>query len=261
MYAGPVGLDDSGAAFHSGPAPRGDGLPEFDLVTSRHWFEHVDDPYDLLVDLRKRAGDRTVSGYIEVPDACYDLSTAGWEVIYPHVSYFDASSLCRIVERAGWRVEDTGTHFSGMFRFIEISLNREGSPRLGTRPLPGLLDLDRQLAAINGFTQRHLGERTAWQHRISSLVDEGARPVLWGAGSRGVQFLTFADPLRRLAAVVDLNPRKWGRYLPVTAHRVDSPDSLVDLDPKAVIITNPAYQGEIAAYLDRLGLKVELLVA
>ena len=48
----------------------------------------------------------------------------------------------------------------------------------------------------------------------------------WGAGSRGVQFLNLADPQRRLAAVVDVNPRKWGRYLPVTAHRVDAPETL-----------------------------------
>jgi hypothetical protein len=120
MYAGPVGVDPSGAAFHSAYAPRGNGLPEYDMVTSRHWFEHIDDPYDFLVDLRQRAGTRPVSGYLEVPDACYDLSTAGWEVIYPHVSYFDAYSVVRIVERAGWRVEDTGTLFGGMFRFIEM---------------------------------------------------------------------------------------------------------------------------------------------
>jgi SAM-dependent methyltransferase len=261
MYAGPVGPDDSGAAFYSGAAPRGTDLPDFDLVTSRHWFEHVDDPFDLLVDLRERAYGRPVSGYLEVPDACYDLSTAGWEVIYPHVSYFDAHSLCRIVERAGWRVEDTGTLFSGMFRFIEVSVNRDAEPRMGSTPLPGRADVDRQLAAIESFAQRHHAERTAWRERIDSLVADGASPVLWGAGSRGVQFLTLADPQRQLAAVVDLNPRKWGRFLPVTAHRVEAPDRLVELAPRAVIITNPAYRGEIAAHLERLGVRAELLVA
>jgi hypothetical protein len=85
--------------------------------------------------------------------------------------------------------------------------------------------------------------------------------VLWGAGSRGVQFLTFADPDRRLAAVVDVNSRKWGRYLPVTAHRVDPPEALPAIRPAAVIITNPAYRTEIAAHLDRLGVSAELLIA
>jgi SAM-dependent methyltransferase len=299
MYAGTVGPDPSGATFHSGHAPRGTDLPEFDLVTSRHWFEHLADPFEFLADLRARAGSRPVYGYLEVPDACYDLSTAGWEVIYPHVSYFDANSLVRVVERAGWRVEDTGTLFGGMFRFIEMSANvsgaragqRESSTLPGTSALagpaalsvpaalagpaalsvpaalsgpaglPGPAERDRQLAAIRGFADRHEAERAAWRRRIAELTDRGARPVLWGAGSRGVQFLTFADRDRRLAAVVDVNPRKWGRYLPVTAHRVSDPETLRELRPTAVIITNPSYRTEIAAHLARLGVEAELLAA
>ena len=76
-----------------------------------------------------------------------------------------------------------------------------------------------------------------------------------------MQFLCAADPDRRLAAVVDVNPRKWGRYLPVTAHRVDAPETLTQLRPSSVIITNPAYRGEIAASLARLGVEAELLIA
>jgi SAM-dependent methyltransferase len=260
MYAGTEGPDPSGATLHSGHAPRGADLPPFDMFTSRHWFEHLADPFEFLADLREQAGDRPVHGYLEVPDACYDLSTAGWEVIYPHVSYFDASSLVQVVQRAGWRVEDTGTLFGGMFRFIEVSANVPG-PRTGDAPLPGDAERDRQLAAVASFAARNAAEREAWRERIAELVARGDSPVLWGAGSRGVQFLTFADPDRRLAAVVDVNPRKWGRYLPLTAHRVDAPDSLTELKPRAVIITNPSYRIEIGAQLRALGIDAELLVA
>ena len=261
MYAGPTGPDPSGAILHSGHAPRGAALPEYDMVTSRHWLEHIYDPYDFLVDLRRRVGTRRVYGYLEVPDACYDLSTAGWEVIYPHVSYFDASSLVRIVQRAGWRVEDTGTVFGGMFRFVEMSVNGGDEPWRGERPLPAAAERDRQLESVAGFAARHEAERTGWRERVAELDRRGARPVLWGAGSRGVQFLTLADPNRRLAAVVDVNPRKWGRYLPVTAHRVESPERLTTLQPKAVVITNPAYRDEIGAQLHSLGVEAEVLVA
>jgi hypothetical protein len=260
MYAGAEGPDPSGASFHSGYAPRGSALPDYDMFTSRHWFEHIADPYEFLADLREQAGDRPVYGYIEVPDAVYDLSTAGWEVIYPHVSYFDAYSLVEIASRAGWRVEDTGTLFGGMFRFIELSAN-VSAPRLGDQPIPGPADRERQLAAVGSFAQRNADERERWRTRIGELVDAGANPVLWGAGSRGVQFLTFADADKRLAAVVDVNPRKWGRYLPVTAHRVDDPATLTELKPGAVIITNPSYQKEIAASLKELGVNAELLIA
>lgn len=261
MYAGTEGPDPSGAEFHSGYAPRGPELPEYDMFTSRHWFEHIADPYEFLADLRAQAGDRKVYGYIEVPDAVYDLSTAGWEVIYPHVSYFDAYSLVQIAERAGWRVEDTGTLFGGMFRFIELSANAGDEPRLGSEPIPGPAERSRQLDAVATFADRNVAERERWQSRIAELVAAGANPVLWGAGSRGVQFLTFADADRQLAAVVDVNPRKWGRYLPVTAHRVDDPATLTDLKPGAVIITNPSYQKEIVAALKELGVDAELLIA
>lgn len=263
MYAGSTGPDPSGASFHSGFAPRGRDLPRFDLVTSRHWIEHLDDPFEFLVDLREQAGDRPVFGYFEVPDACYDLATAGWEVIYPHVSYFGASSLFRIAERAGWRVEDTGTLFDGMFRFIEISVNREawsGQPLRCNGPVNPPHPAE-ELATLAGFGARHHEQRALWQQRIADLADRGAKPVLWGAGSRAVQFLTLTDRAHRLSAVVDLNPRKWGRYLPITAHRVDPPASLADLAPQAVIITNPAYRSEVAASLADLGVNAELLVA
>jgi SAM-dependent methyltransferase len=254
MYAGPEGLDPSGASLFSSAAPRGADLPYYDAFTSRHWFEHIADPYEFLVDLREQAGDRKVHGYVEVPDACYDLATAGWEVIYPHVSYFDSYSLSRIFQRAGWRVMGTGTYFSGMFRWIEVS-SFEGDWE------PDPADRDRQLAAIAQFSARHLAERDRWRQTIERLVEAGDRPVMWGAGSRGVQFLAAVDPERRLSAVVDVNPRKWGRFLPGGGHRVDPPAQLAQLQPRAVVITNPAYRTEIGSALAELGVSAEILVA
>ncbi len=61
--------------------------------------------------------------------------------------------------------------------------------------------------------------------------------------------------------MVDVNPRKWGRFLPVTAHRVQEPESLTELQPKTVIITNPAYRTEIGDHLQRLGVAADLLEA
>ncbi|MFY1687603.1 methyltransferase domain-containing protein [Plantactinospora sp. WMMB782] len=264
MYAGPPGPDPSGAILHRGHAPLDGSTPAFDLVTSRHWFEHLDDPYAFLVRLRELAEGRPAYGYLEVPDAGYDLATAGWEVIYPHVSYFDGFSLCRIVERAGWRVLATGRLFAGMFRYVEIAVNA-ADPATGTElpgsELPGTADRDRQLAAIAGFADRHATERKRWRGTIDRLLAAGDRPVLWGAGSRGVQFLHLADPDRRLAAVVDVNPRKWGRFLPVTGHQVRDPASLAGSGTRTVIITNPAYRDEIDAALRQLGVHAELLVA
>lgn len=265
MYAGVTGPDPSGAHFTTGFAPVDDAaaLPEFDFVTSRHWLEHIADPYEFLRALRDRAGDRTVNGYFEVPDACYDLSTAGWEVIYPHVSYFDSVSLAGIFRRAGWHVTDGGTFFQGMFRYIEVTSDATAADqtRPGAAEQIDVAARDRQLAAIAGFAERQTAEVARWRERVADLAARGARPVLWGAGSRGVQFLTSVDRERRLSAVVDVNPRKDGRYLPMTAHRVESPQTLRAINPRAVIITNPAYRDEIGKSLADLGVDADVLVA
>jgi hypothetical protein len=127
--------------------------------------------------------------------------------------------------------------------------------------MPGIDDRDRQVASIQTFAQRHEDEKAGWRRRIARIVEDGGRPVLWGAGSRGVQFLTLADPDGRLSAVVDLNPRKWGRFLPVTGHLVQSFETLADIRPTVVVITNPSYRTEIATELRRLGLDAEILQA
>jgi hypothetical protein len=252
-YAGPEGPDPSGADLRAGPAPLDGDLPPFDVLVSRFVLEHVADPYGFLSRLRSLAGEREVVAHVQVPDAEYDLSTAGWEVMYPHVSYFGASALCRIASRAGWSVTGTEPLFSGLIRYVEMSTADGVDPPDGGR--------DRQLVAIGGFDARHHAERRRWRETIRRLADEGAKPVLWGAGSRGVQLLNYADPDRRFAAVVDVNPAKWGRHLPVTGHRVDEPASLEGLDSRAVVITNPVYRSEIAKSLAELGISAEILVA
>jgi SAM-dependent methyltransferase len=259
-YEGPEGVDPSGAELRRGPAPLAGELPPFDLLVSRFVLEHVTDPYRFLTRLRELAGDRPVTGHLQVPDAGYDLATAGWEVIYPHVSYFGASALCRIAGRAGWRVEATAPVFAGLIRRLDLSTGDPTAPA-GVPATEVSAARDQLLAAVAGFDERHHAERRRWRETVGRLADSGARPVLWGAGSRGVQLLNFADPDRRFTAVVDVNPAKWGRYLPVTGHRVDAPDRLRGSGTRAVVITNPVYRDEIARSLADLGVRAEILVA
>ena len=146
------------------------GCPTFDVFTSRHWFEHIDDPYEFLADLRQRAGDRPVYGYLEVPG----------RLLRPRHRRLGGHLPARVVlrrvlavphRRAGrLAVEDTGTFFSGMFRFIEISANQPRAAAGPHRPALDAADRDRQLAAVAGFAARHHGERAAWRGPHRALV-------------------------------------------------------------------------------------------
>lgn len=193
------------------------------FTLARFVLEHLADPAALLASLN------TERVFVEVPDAAYDLNTAGWDCIYPHVGYFCRSSLEAMCARTGWRVAEIGTAFHDQYLWAVLE-------RQGVR-----------------FEQ-------ATAHWRSTL--EGRRAVVWGAGTRGTMFCNRVDPSGTLLlGVVDRNPAKHSRYLPVTGHVVLAPASLVELSPDTVILTNPAYKAEIGAELAGLGLHPEILVA
>jgi len=209
-----------------------------DFVLARFVLEHMADPFALLRDIRRHA----THAFIEVPDAGYDLTTAGWDCIYPHVGYFSASSLSALLSRAGWAVLEMGTAFNDQYLWAEVSSS-------------GLSNLDS--VSPPSFDPRFAEATAHWQ---ATLADR--RAVVWGAGTRGTMFCNRVDPGGTLVeGVVDRNPAKHGRYLPLAGHRVLSPAELPSLRPDAVVLTNPAYRKEIAAELASLGLHLDILVA
>ena len=197
----------------------------FKMTLARFVLEHLADPAALLTSLRAS----TERVFVEVPDAAYDLTTAGWDCIYPHAGYFGRSSLEALAARTGWQVAEIGNAFH-----------------------------DQYLWAV--LEQRGLRFDAATSHWQSTL--EGRRAVVWGAGTRGTMFCNRVDPDATLIlGVVDRNPAKHSRYLPITGHRVLAPTSLVELAPDTVILTNPAYKSEIEAELAEMGVRAEVLVA
>jgi hypothetical protein len=228
----------------------------FDFVVARFVLEHVIDPYALLRQVRELAGPGGLHMYLEVPDARYDLATAGWDCIYPHVGYFNDVSLRALAQRAGFTVLASGRAFSDQYLFLEISLSAEGE-----RSEPADVGIEELRGIVSSFTSRYERARQDWATELDRQVAAGAAPVLWGAGTRGMMFCNRVDGDRRLTALVDRNPDKCGRFIPITGHRIVSPDDLVALRPRTVIVTNPAYQSEIRAQVADLGLDAELLVA
>jgi hypothetical protein len=137
--------------------------------------------------------------FVEVPDAAYDLTTARLGLHLPPRGYFGRSSLEALAARTGWQVAEIGNAFH-----------------------------DQYLWAV--LEQRGLRFDAATSHWQSTL--EGRRAVVWGAGTRGTMFCNRVDPDATLIlGVVDRNPAKHSRYLPITGHRVLAPTSLVELAP------------------------------
>lgn len=223
----------------------GQHLRSYDLLVCRHVLEHLDDPGTLLRSLQADAPAGAVL-YLEVPAAEFNFAPAGmWDCIYPHVSYFCEQSLRALVTRCGFDVLDAGTSFDGQFLWVEA---RRGEVRA-----PAVPDIGVHEERLHAFSQSFRPTVVGWRERLART--EGV--VLWGAGMKGVTFLNAVDEDARLT-VVDLNPRKWGKFLPGTGHEVRDPASL-DASVSTVLITNTAYHDEIAGQVAELGLSADVV--
>ena len=98
-----------------------------------------------------------------------------------------------------------------------------------------------------------------WSERVRRAWQDGRRIVLWGGGSKGVSFLTTLGLTEEVAAVVDINPYKQGKFVPATGHEVIAPTALSDIRPDLVIVMNPIYENEVAANLRAMNLRSEVI--
>ena len=227
-----------------------------DFVSCRHVLEHLDDPSAFLLDVRKAVQDRPVPMYFEVPNAEFNFAETGpWDLIYPHVAYFSDTSLRALLGRAGFEVDRLEPSFNGQFLSAEVrvapataAVDHWDADRASTLAKSYALAIERQLA-----------ETARWRERLHELVERGS-VALWGAGSKGVTFLSLVDTARLIVTVVDANPRKWNRYLPKVGHEIVAPSEVATRSVRSVLVMNPAYEREIRGAVHAGGSAAEVLV-
>jgi hypothetical protein len=74
--------------------------------------------------------------------------------------------------------------------------------------------------------------------------------------------LNIVDPAGSVISyVVDINPRKTGRFVPGAGQRIIEPNELRELLPDVVVLMNELYREEIMLQTARLGLNPEFLAA
>ena len=111
------------------------------------------------------------------------------------------------------------------------------------------------------FATTYAAKRDEWQARLGKLAADGKRGVVWGAGSKGVTFLNATGAGEEIVAVVDINPRKQGKYVAGTGQPIVAPAALTDIHPDFVIIMNANYREEIGGMLAEMSVAAEILAA
>ena len=83
---------------------------------------------------------------------------------------------------------------------------------------------------------------------------------MWGAGAKATTFLNLLRPVA-VDYVVDVNPRKHGKYVIGTGQRIVPPEFLREYLADEIICMNPNYLDEIACQARALGLRANLVPA
>jgi SAM-dependent methyltransferase len=251
---------------YSGPGTTVDGRVEFvrsfydrayadlapDVVVCRHVIEHVPEPARLLAEIRQASTGARV--FIETPDVEWILRNAViWDFFYEHCSYFSPNSFVTAFHGAGFSDVKSTYVFGGQYLWVEAGGTSNGEETRSSDP-----------GDIAWHAQRYAKKEhemlARWNDTIEELRQTGSI-ALWGAGAKGVTSASLFDPQSEIInSVVDLNPRKQGRYIAGSGHEIISPAQLVQRGVKSVVLMNPNYFDEVQQLLNVKGIDVKIVV-
>ncbi|HWQ95763.1 MAG TPA: class I SAM-dependent methyltransferase [Candidatus Methylomirabilis sp.] len=228
---------------------------ESDFICCRQVLEHIQYPYDFMTDLRKMIGSNDTIVFFEVPNVDYTLNHPGiWDLIYEHRSFFSKSSLAFLLKACGFSIYDLTETYNGQFLCIEAVPDN-----LPPDPNTECLDTVKMGYNVKKFAETFRATIETWQKKMKIMEQSGKKAILWGAGSKGVTFLNMVGKENQIKYVIDINPRKQGKYIPGTGQKILSPEFLREYRPDIAIVMNPIYKNEIQQTLDRSRLLTQLM--
>ncbi|MCQ9424907.1 class I SAM-dependent methyltransferase [Pseudomonas sp. LJDD11] len=203
-----------------------------DAVVLRHVLEHIPDPLAFLHTIAQANDGGRI--YIEVPCLDWILEHRAWfDVFYEHVNYFRIEDFRRMFAT----VDEAGHLFGGQYLYVVADL---ASLRDSLPPAEPVQVPDNFCHSIGRALQ-------------IAQVDGGQPVGIWGASSKGVIYSLF---LQRAGVsvdqIVDINPAKQGRYLPLSGLRVSSPEEAMQALPAGahLFVMNSNYLDEIRHMTD-----------
>jgi hypothetical protein len=112
---------------------------------------------------------------------------------------------------------------------------------------------------VEGFAAGYRDVVDRWREELDALRSSGGRSVIWGAGSKGVAFLSAMGDGQAIEYAVDINPYKHGMYMAGTGQQIVAPTFLKEYEPDLVVLMNPVYVHEVAGSLRELDLAPRLV--
>jgi SAM-dependent methyltransferase len=252
-YKGPTSTLGGRLRFERGFYDETSARVAADVVVCRHVIEHVPDPMELLVLLR-RALVNSTHARIVVETPCVEWifrNRVIWDLFYEHCCLFSSDSLGTAFEIAGFVVESIEHVFGGQY----LLLGGVVEPH----PVERRRNVGELLRLADEYSVAEASMVSSWTEKVKRLRKSG-KVAVWGAGAKGVTFANLIDPRAELIdCVVDLNPNKQGGFVAGTGHPIVDYHDLVQRSVSSAVLMNPNYRDENESMLRNSGISVELV--
>jgi hypothetical protein len=224
---------------------------KWDVLIIRHVLEHIRKPHEFLSFLTHAPGMRAGARlFVEVPDRDWIFDhEAYYDITYEHCNYFCETSLLNLLYRTGWEVSSIDRMFNGQFLAASaIYRGNHATERACPDPSPATLP-------ATDFSRT--------RKRLRELISRPGQTVVWGASGKGTILLSdlSGKDLEKINYVIDIDPGKQGRFLPVSGKRVEPPQVLWGKEKILTLVMNGIYRDEISRQLKDMGVEASIAVA
>ncbi len=213
-----------------------------DFVILRHVLEHIKNPHAFLALMQHIFGN--VQIYIEVPNYSWIIDNqAFYDITYEHVNYFTPYSLTCLFDH---KIYDSGLCFNNQYQFLIADL----------QSLSNIYQeqyFSTQWSDIDFYKTFHLLSEKIFN--IEKEITKNNKVYIWGASTKGCMFLVHcldrSKIIDNVGFAIDINPRKWGKYLPGSRVSIKSKDEFFRIvtEEDILVIANPNYKDEIVREL------------
>jgi len=204
-----------------------------DFIICRHVLEHIPNPIRFMSSVEKCLKNKGTM-YIELPSLEWIIKNkAFFDFFYEHCNYFTKKSLVILFSRLGFKNIIFNYGLKGQYFQLEIS--RFPERKNFSIPESCFLDLDK----ISKFIREEI-------YIYRKVINGLSNFAVWGAGAKGATFLSRLKISRsKCPYVIDINPNKQNKFIPITGQKVVSPEIFKENKIKTIIIMNSIYEKEI----------------
>ncbi|HKJ46715.1 MAG TPA: class I SAM-dependent methyltransferase [Balneolales bacterium] len=228
-----------------------------DFICCKMTLEHIPDTSNFIKSVRKSIGNNhQTKVFFQIPDASRVFGDcAFWDIYYEHCSYFNPVSLTYLFTSNGFEVLNVWTGYDDQYLMIEAIASKIDSGG----SLPEKKEVLKMKKMIDAFVKAYDKKIATWSNKLGEIKLRKQKAVIWGAGSKGVSFLTTLKIRNEIPYGVDINPYKKGTYMAGTGQEIISPGYLREIKPDIVIVMNPIYNEEIKNELKKMNLRPEII--